>query len=192
MCGYPLIRYVINASKNSNVDETWISTEDKRIKQVSKKYDCNVIDRPSKMATDSSKSEEALIHFAKNKNFDIVIFIQPTSPLLISDDINGGLELISKYDSVFSGYKEHWLPRWKEKENPKPIRWKTNQRPFRQDKDYKFVENGAFYITTRDRLLSSQLRYSGKIGIYEMPFSRSIQLDNKDDIKVIKALLKNR
>ena len=80
VCGYPLIWYVINASKNSRVNETWVSTDDEHIKQISKKYDCNVIDRPSKMATDSSKSEEALIHFAKNNIFDIIVFIQPTSP----------------------------------------------------------------------------------------------------------------
>ena len=183
---------MINASQNSSVNETWVSTEDKKIKQLSKGFDCNVIDRPSKMATDNSKSEEALIHFAENYIFDIIVFIQPTSPLLTSDDIDGGLNLISKNDSVFSGYKEHWLPRWRKKENLKPLRWNVNKRPFRQEKDYKFVENGAFYITTRDRLLSSQLRYSGQIGIYEMPFSRSIQLDNKDDLKVIKAMLKNR
>ena len=53
------------------------------------------------MATDSSKSEEALIHFAKNNIFDIIVFIQPTSPLLTSIDIDGGLNLISKYNSVF-------------------------------------------------------------------------------------------
>ena len=192
VCGYPLIWYVINASKNSRVNETWVSTDDELIKQISKKYDCNVIDRPSKMATDSSKSEEALIHFAKNNIFDIIVFIQPTSPLLTSIDIDGGLNLISKYNSVFSAYKEHWFPRWSNEEDPQPIGWQINMRPMRQEKEYNFVENGAFYITTRDCLLSSGLRYSGKIGIYEMPFSRSIQLDNNDDIRVIQSLLKNR
>jgi|TARA_Y100000996_G_scaffold167598_1_gene130266 CMP-N-acetylneuraminic acid synthetase len=144
------------------------------------------------MATDSSKSEEALIHFAKNNIFDIIVFIQPTSPLLTSIDIDGGLNLISKYNSVFSAYKEHWFPRWRNKKDPQPIGWEINMRPMRQEKEYNFVENGAFYITTRDCLLSSGLRYSGNIGIYEMPFSRSIQLDNNDDMKVIKALLENR
>jgi len=52
-----------------------------------------------------------------------------------------------------------------------------------------FVENGAFYITKRDDLLKSGLRYSGKIGTYEMPQSRSFQIDTMDDVYIIEKLL---
>ena len=36
--GKPLIQYSIQASLNSKVDETWVSTEDKEIKQISKSF----------------------------------------------------------------------------------------------------------------------------------------------------------
>ena len=55
--------------------------------------------------------------------------------------------------------------------------------------DEKYVENGAFYITTKNALISSGLRYSGKIGIIEMPLSRSFQIDNEDDLLLIKELI---
>ena len=57
-----------------------------------------------------------------------------------------------------------------------------------------YVENGAFYITTRIQLLNSKLRYSGKIGVVEMPFSRSFQIDTEEDFVQIKGniILGNR
>ena len=122
---------MINASKNSKVNETWVSTDDPVIKSISLEYGCKVIDRPSRLASDYSKSEDALIHFAKNIEFDLLIFIQPTSPLLTYEDINGGLDMMDKYESVFSAYREHWLPRWNK--SVKPIGWDLKKRPMRQE-----------------------------------------------------------
>ena len=57
------------------------------------------------------------------KKFDVLVFIQPTSPMIKSEYINQGIDkLISEeLDSVFSVTKEHWLPRWNEK--VEPIDW---------------------------------------------------------------------
>jgi N-acylneuraminate cytidylyltransferase len=59
----------------------------------------------------------------------------------------------------------------------------------RQEVEDIYVENGAFYITKRQSLLDSKLRYSGKIGIAEMPFSRSFQIDTEDDLSLMKRLI---
>ena len=160
--GKPLIYYTIKASQESNVQETWVSTDCAKIKKVAQKFNANVLDRPKIISQDFSKSEEALIHFAEKIEFDVLVFLQPTSPLLKSKDINKGIRLIldEGYNSVFSVYKQHWIPRWTL--DIKPINWKTNNRPMRQEVNEEYVENGAFYITTKISLLKSQLRYSGK------------------------------
>ena len=98
--------------------------------------------------------------------------------------------MMDKYDSVFSAYREHWLPRWNK--SIEPIDWEINSRPMRQEIEDVFVENGAFYITSRAQLIKSELRYSGKTGIFEMPYSRSFQIDTMDDITLMEKLLKNR
>ena len=59
----------------------------------------------------------------------------------------------------------------------------------RQEKEELLVENGAIYISTRAQLLSSKLRYGGKIGYIEMPLQRSFQIDTYDDMELIKKLL---
>ncbi len=185
--GHPLISYTIKKSQESKVHETWVSTEDNKIKEISKNYGAKVIDRPHKFSNDIIMPDAALVHFAKNYEFDILVFIQPTSPLLDSKYIDKGLNMLKKYDSVFSAYKEHWQPRWTK--DSQPYEWNINKRPRRQDKQELFVENGAFYITTKENLLESKLRYSKNIGIVEMPYYESFQIDTKDDLKLIKKLL---
>ena len=187
--GKPLIYYTIKASQESNVQETWVSTDCAKIKKVAQKFNANVLDRPKAISQDFSKSEEALIHFSEKIEFDVLVFIQPTSPLLKSKDINKGIRLIldEGYNSVFSVYKQHWIPRWTL--DIKPINWKTENRPMRQEVNEEYVENGAFYITTKTSLLKSQLRYSGKKNIVVMPLSRSFQIDTLEDLKLIQGLL---
>lgn len=60
----------------------------------------------------------------------------------------------------------------------------------RQDVKETYIENGAFYITTKEQLLNSKLRYGGNIGMIEMPLHRSFQIDTMDDLKLIGKLLK--
>lgn len=173
----------------SNVHETWVSTDDKKIQNIARQFGSNVIIRPSSLSTDISPSEQSLIHFADKVAFDILVFIQTTSPLLNHIDIDIALKMMDDYDSVFSVYKEHWLPRWST--NIMPINWDPSKRPMRQDIKSNYVENGALYITKRENLLKFGIRYSGKIGVYEMPFSRSFQIDNWDDLKIVERMMKS-
>lgn len=187
VAGFPLISYTISAAKC--LDDVYVSTDSDDISDIAKSYGAKILKRPKEFATDSSKSEDALTHFCENILCDNVVFIQPTSPLLEPDDIVNGLSLLDNYDSIFSGYKEHWIPRW---DDNAPYDWDINQRPMRQDKKELIVENGAFYISSRENILKYENRYSGKIGYHLMPYSRSFQLDNYDDLIIINALLKNR
>ena len=89
MCGKPLIAYAIEASIKSDSAETWVSTDNDEIAEISREYGAKVIKRPEEIATDHSTSESALLHFAKEiKDFDIIIFLQATCPFVQDSDIN--------------------------------------------------------------------------------------------------------
>jgi len=185
--GKPLIQYTIEVAKASKAKDVYVSTDCSAIMLEAIKHKANVIMRPSNISGDNSKSEDALMHFANTISFDVLVFIQPTSPLLLPEDIDKGLEMIDKYDSVFSAYKEHWIPRWTL--SGMPDGWEVESRPMRQDQEKKWVENGAVYITKRECLEKSGLRYSGNIGILEMPAHRSFQIDTMNDLELIKKCL---
>ena len=189
--GKPLIYYSIKASKDSYVNKTFVSTDSSEISDIS--FECGVggvIHRPKHLSTDKSKSEDALLHFAGMVDFDILVFIQPTSPLIKTEYINSGINMIKSgdYDSIFTVTKEHWIPRWDM--NIKPVDWDINNRPMRQDKSELYIENGLFYITTRKSLLSNKLRYGGKMGVVEIPLENSFQIDTLEDLELIRKIMK--
>ena len=187
--GKPLISYSISASLGSNVDETWVSTDSDKIKMVSVECGSKVIDRPKHLADDISMPDDSLLHFASKKDFDILVFIQPTSPMIKSQYINDGIEMIKsgKYNSVFTVTKEHWIPRWDK--DVEPVDWNIYERPRRQDKLESYIENGMFYITKRENLLTSKLRYSGIIGVVDIPLMDSFQVDSKEDLELIRKII---
>jgi N-acylneuraminate cytidylyltransferase len=92
-----------------------------------------------------------------------------------------------KYDSVFTATKEHWIPRWDK--NVQPVDWNIHKRPRRQDKPELYTENGMFYITKRESLLLSNLRYSGRKGIVEIPLTDSFQVDSEEDLELIRKII---
>lgn len=185
--GKPLIQYSIDALIQSNCGPIFVSTNDRQIANVSKSLGANIIIRPDDLATDISTSESALLHAVNFIDADIIIFVQPTSPLIEAKYINEGLEKLNKYDSVFSVFEDHWLPSWTEEITP--IDWDINNRPRRQDKKTKLIENGAFYISKKKNILNSKLRYSGNISVVKMPKSKSFQIDTNDDLKLVEKLL---
>jgi len=187
--GKPLLYYSMNASLNSNVNKTFVSTDDIDISNIALKYGVSIIDRPKELSGDLVMPDKALLHFSKIVDFDVLVFIQPTSPLIKSEYINNGIKMIKsgKYDSVFTVTKEHWLPKWTVDVNP--VDWDIHNRPRRQDMGELYSENGMFYITTKECLLSNNLRYGGKMGIIDIPLKDSFQVDTLEDLELIRRLL---
>ena len=185
--GLPLISHTINCAKWSEIDEVWVSTDSTYVKTIAQNAGAKVLDRPSEISGDRSPSEHALLHFADNVEFDQLVFIQPTSPLLSPSYVNEGLNKMKNYDSVFSVCREHWLPKWSM--DIKPLNFNNEKRPRRQDRPDTYTENGAFYITTRDALLKSRTRVSGKIGVVEMSPYESFQIDTWEDLNFVEKMI---
>ena len=100
VCGKPLIAYSIDAAKNSKyVDDVVITTDSERIKEVAERYGADVpFLRPAELAADNSKTIDAVIHAVNTlkevgRNYDILILLQPTSPLRTVKEIDDAIEL---------------------------------------------------------------------------------------------------
>ena len=187
--GKPLLSYSIEASLNSRVDETWVSSDSKDIGKVAMDYGARFITRDKKLADDIIMPDATLVDFKYRVDFDILVFIQPTSPMIKSEYINQGIDklLSENLHSVFSVTKEHWLPRWDER--VEPIDWSIDNRPRRQDKEPSYIENGMFYITHKNILTQNKLRYGGKMGFIEIPLYDSFQVDSKEDLELVRKII---
>lgn len=184
LCGKPLIHYSIQASINSIVEETWVSSDSDEILEISKSLGSNIIKRPKDLSEDNSTSESVLIHFAKNVDFDILVFIQCTVPLIKSEDINKGIKKMKSFDSVVSVTETNQMF-W---DSNGPL-YDINNRLRRQNSLKRYLETGSFFITTKKKLIESNNRLSGKIGFLEIPKHRSFDIDDYDDLKIVKSII---
>ena len=197
LAGRPLIDYTIQASKASDVHETWVSTEDAEIKSVAESCGAFVIDRPAEMAQDASPNELAVLHWCEHVECDVQVQIQPIAPLLQATDINRGLAMIEDgYNSVICVYRQPGNHlEWTLDEPHVPLH-QTFPRPDgsyslrRQDMKDCFVNNGAFYIQKRALYVELGRHHIEPLGLCEMPFSRSFEIDTPDDFKLVEQLIR--
>jgi CMP-N-acetylneuraminic acid synthetase len=87
----PLVHWVIEAALGCNkIHDVYISTDSSAIAdKVNLIQDerLHVINRSKETSTDQATTESAMLEFAEHYEFDKVILIQATSPLLQSDDL---------------------------------------------------------------------------------------------------------
>jgi len=96
-CGKPLIVWSIEqAQKSKNIQEVFITTDDREITEVARQSGAVVIQRPRELATDIASSEAALLHaiavIEKQRKIDLVVFLQATSPLRENADIDNAID----------------------------------------------------------------------------------------------------
>jgi len=188
----PLIYYTIDAAKNSMVDSIWVSTDDNKIKEISLSFGANVIDRPEELAEDNTTTEEVIHHFFQKVSCDAIVLIQATSPMVLSEDINKGINtfLSGEYDSVFSACEPEDMLLW-DKNNNTPINYDLYDRMNISKRMSILIETGAFYIFTRDCFLQNSCRLGGKIGYVLQDYWKSFEIDVMDDLKNIRKLMKD-
>jgi N-acylneuraminate cytidylyltransferase len=188
IAGKPLAQWVIDACKNSKyINDTFISIDDKIISDSL--INCEIFWRSKETSTDEASSESALIEFIEKLNpEDLIVFIQATSPLLKSEEIDKGIEMIlsGDYNSVLSVVRQKRFI-WNDNSTPT---YDLNNRPRRQEWNGYLVENGAFYINRVKHILESRCRISGKVGMVECSEESYYEIDEPSDWIIVENLLK--
>jgi len=192
--GKPLIAHSIEHCKISKyISEVYVSTEDSKIKEISKKYGANIIERPQEIARDSSPVLQVIKHAIHiiSPTPDMIVFLQCTSPIRRDDDIDNSIEKMieGNYDSVFSATKNKDLF-WRSTDNTlKPINYDPNDRKRRQDMPLEYIENGSMYVFKTKKFQQENNYICGKIGIYEMPREYSFEIDEYFDFWLCEKIL---
>ena len=191
--GKPLIAYSILAGlKCKYLDMLIVSSEDKNILNISKKYGAETIKRPKYLASDKSKSSSALKHVLENiSNFDYLVLLQPTSPLRNEKHICEAINLLEKKnaDAIISVCKLnnnsmcHTLT--------KNFDMKNFFKSKKKIKNYYKI-NGAIYICKINFFLKeNSLFLKNNIYAFEMTKEESIDIDTEFDFKMAEILMKN-
>lgn len=197
MCGKPLISYSIENALNSKFDlDVVVSTDDDEIERIALLYGAQVIKRPEELAQDNVTLDpviyHALIKMEKRNNiiYDIVITMQPTSPLLKSSTLDNAIKYFIKnnFDTVISGINRPYLS-WTEIEGKLVPLYK--ERLNRQYLPKNLIETGAFFITKR-KFVKENSRLGPNVSIYEVSENESIDIDSPKDWWVAEKYLSKK
>mgnify|MGYP006239306567 FL=1 len=124
---------------------------------------------------------------------DNIIFLQATSPLRKTNDIDNAFKKFKKTraDSLFSGHKsEDHFDIWELKKKifyPLTIDFK-NRKPRQLFKSQHFMQNESIYIFKKKILDKYNNRLGGKIMVFQMDEWQSFQLDNLKQKKIMELL----
>ena len=185
--GKPLIYWTLRAANTClSIDRVVVATEDRHIAETVEEFTfakAQIYLRSRESATDSAPSETVLLDIARDIEFETMVFLQATNPFTSGADIQAALQHFKDgcFDSLLSvvRYRRFLWDSWRT--GAVPVNYDYRQRPRRQDFEGVYLENGAFYITTRKNLLSHANRLSGRIGLHVMPEYSSVEIDEPHD-----------
>lgn len=198
----PLIAHTIEQAKSSGlIDRVIVSTDDKKIANISKKYGAEVpFVRPRFLAQDKSDTMDVLLHAVEwlkkdDYTFDILVLLHATAPLRSVKDINNSIRLLfnKNVSNVFSVTQAQRSPYFNMVEvNQGRVRLvKRGRFTSRQEAPKIYDMNASIYVWWKDVLRNKKRIFLKNSRVYIMPKQRSVDIDDKIDFRIAKTLAKN-
>ena len=204
LAGKPLIGYTIDAARAvapSDAD-ICVSTDEDEIIRVVEGYGLTVpFKRPDELAQDGSGTYEVILHAlnyfeAQGIIYDVVVLLQPTSPLRTGVHIREAMELYTPDCDMVVSVAEA-------KSNPYYVMFQEDSEGYlqhllkgtfirRQDCPAVYEYNGAVYVMNVASLRAKHLSDFTRNRKYVMPASISIDLDTLDDWKYAEFLFSEK
>jgi CMP-N,N'-diacetyllegionaminic acid synthase len=195
--GLPLISHTIKVALESNlVDRVIVSTEDKEISSIAKKFGAEVpFIRPLNFAEDKSMVLDTYLHavdwVAKKDGKPVESFVAllPTIPLKVSEDIDQAIKIFKNKNAysvisvVESTVPLHWYRRITNEGILENFLPEFNAVKNRQEFEKAYIPNGAVYVFQTENLRSSRQYYNHKTYPYIMPRERSVDIDDLLDFE---------
>lgn len=197
--GRPLIHWGLAAALGcQGIGRVVVATDDDEIAETALSFNpgrVEIFRRSAETATGEAPTESVMLEFAGADAFDTLVTIQATSPLTRPDDLRAGLAAFAKpgVDSVVSVVRQKrffWEPDGDGFVRPR--NYDPAARPRRQEMTGDLVENGAFWICSRDGLLESGCRLHGNVQAVEMPEETYFEIDEPVDWTIAETLLAAR
>jgi len=205
LAGKPLIAYSIQTAIESKMfKHVLVSTEDKEIAGIAKKYGAEIpFMRPKKLATDNASMVDVLIHAIKKceelgYKCDCLVNRDCTVPLIRKKDIISLLKKFSREDcnGVFAVYRQHLNPYFNMMECDSHGFLKLSKKldhyiKRRQDAPIVYQLNGLFAMEPK-KLLKYNTTLMPKILPYEIPPATGLMIDTEAEFQFAELIIKKK
>jgi CMP-N,N'-diacetyllegionaminic acid synthase len=206
LLGKPLIAWSIEAGLSTpSIDELVVSTDDEEIAQAARAAGARVpFMRPTELAGDTASSIDVVLHAidwlaAAGEHYDVVVLLEPTSPLRESADIEAALELMAGQHagavvSVCCAESVHpaFMYRRDADGRLQPFLERQPTGLRRQEIEPLYFLEGTVYASRIDVLRARRSFYHEDTVGYEVPHWKSLEIDELDDFLMVEALLKHK
>lgn len=201
--GKPLIAHSIAQALASGLFErVAVSSDDDAILRAAEEAGAHeLIVRPAELASDTAPKLPAILHCVEDVEkregrFDVVVDLQPTSPLREPSDIRGAVALLeeSGAPNVITGSPAKCSPYFslvEERADGTVGLSKPTDPPLarRQDAPRSFDMNGSVYVWRREVLTADMMLFQPGTRLYEMPEERSVDIDTALDFEFAAFLM---
>lgn len=192
----PLIQYPLDLSKDSGrFDEIWVNTESRELGEIVKKMGAQFHERPEELAGDKATNREFTYEFLQKHECNYVVMVNPTSPLLRLETMNGFMDYIDSndYDTVVSVISEREETFFKGQPLNFSLKEKINSQMIEP------VEKIVWALTAWKRETFMRLQenginpvFGGTIGKYAIPKDEACDLDTPEDWNIAEGILMSR
>jgi len=189
--GRPLLAWTAAAALAARtIDRTVVSSDDDAILAVAAACGVEPLRRPAELATDTATTIDVVVHALDAcPGHDVVVVLQPTSPLRTAADIDAALErfaatgapaCVSVCEAEQSPY---WMYRLDAGQTLLPILDAPPEATRRQDLPVVYILNGAVYIADAAWLRASRAFVGPETVAHVMPAERSLDIDTARDFE---------
>ncbi len=200
LAGKPLCQWAIEAALGSARVTRWaVSSDDPRVLEIARRYpQVTAIERPAELASDTAPAIGYVRHALEvmGGGFDAFCIVQPSSPLTLSSDIDGTVELLERSGAetaVSVVELDHAVHPFKMKvmEGDKLLPFLEEERGRMQSHELPrvFVRNCSVYVSRVGVLDAYGSVIGGDQRGFVMPPERSIDINVELDLVIAEVLL---
>jgi len=206
MLGKPLLAWTIeSATASPEIDAIVVTTDDRAIADTAARFGAEApFLRPAALATDTASSIDVVLHAldalaAARRAFEIVVLLEPTSPLREPSDISGALDRLVAAPAVESvvgvARVEGAHPAYLYRIVDGLLHPLTGAQPTglrRQDLDSLYFLEGSIYASFVAALRERRSFYHGRTAPWIVARYKSLEIDDLSDFIAVEALLAAR
>ena len=199
--GRPLIQWTIDAARASRyIDRLILSSDDSAIIAIAKAGGCEVpFVRDAALSEDKTSSIDVVVDALRRMpGYEIVVLLQPTSPLRSSQDIDGALERLESASApacvTLRPAEDHPYWTFKLEDDDRLGRFApppANLPLRRQDLPPAWCLNGAVYAARVEWFLRERSFLSELTVGHPMPAERSLDIDTQTDMDRLRVIVEN-
>jgi N-acylneuraminate cytidylyltransferase len=190
--GVSLVGRAVRVATEAGLAEVVVSSDDAETLEEARRVGAVPVRRAKELAEDDSSLVDVVLSCCTSPGHEVVVLLQPTSPLRSVEDVSRCLDAVNRSPSVATVCPTDHPWQWTLEVGPSgkasPVAGWTHLSKRRQDLAPGYRVNGAVYVARVDWLRQFRAFIGLETEFVHMPRERSVDIDDHIDLRVAESL----